>query len=378
MKQRFLDIFKREPLMVRSPGRVNLIGEHTDYNNGFVLPAAIDRDIVFAICKNGTGTCQLHSADMGESFNFRLDRLEKNHRQWANYVMGVVQQFQYLGVDIGGFDCVLGGNVPIGAGMSSSAALECSLAFALDHVFGAGLSRLELAQLAQRAENSFVGVKCGIMDQFASLFGKEGHVICLDCRSLEHSYFPFPSEAYHIVLCNSMVSHSLAGSEYNLRRQQCQEGLAVLQRQYPETASLRDASPAMVDSQREALGDLHYRRCRHVTEENARVEAAGSALAEGNMLALGALMYHSHESLSKLYEVSCPELDILVELATGHPGVIGARMMGGGFGGCTINLVAVGQEVAFQEFIAQQYQAKTGNTPELYVCEIADGTGFLQ
>jgi galactokinase len=383
LTQRVLASFQHRygttPLLVRAPGRVNLIGEHTDYNEGFVLPAAIDKEIVFAVALNGLNSARLFSLDKTEAHELPLGAtpLRPGATLWANYLLGVVAQLQRRGVTVPGFDCVFGGNVPMGAGLSSSAAVECGLAFALNELLHLELSRLELARLAQRAEHEFAGVQCGIMDQFASLFGQAGQVVRLDCRSLEHQYFPFDSAAYHLVLCNSGVKHSLASSEYNTRRQECGQGVAVLSQYYPLVHSLRDATLAQLTQHRAELGEVVYRRCRYVVEENQRVEAASQHLAAGDMAAFGRQMYASHAGLRDDYQVSCPELDLLVELAQGQPAVLGARMMGGGFGGCTINLVPAAAVPGFIAATSVAFQQHLGRPLETYQTTIVGGVSVL-
>jgi len=370
--------FGYSSLLVRAPGRVNLIGEHTDYNDGFVLPAAINKEIYFAVGLNNGTSANLYSYDKDESCTVPLDQVKPGKNQWANYLLGVVAQFQKRGITVPGFDCVFGGNVPIGAGMSSSAAVECGLAFALNNLLSTGLDRMTLAHMGQSAEHEFAGVKSGLMDQFASLFGREGHVVRLDCRSLDYEYLPFDSEKYHLVLCNSGVKHSLASSEYNTRRQECEQGVAILQRYYPEVKSLRDATTAQLDRHRPELGDVVYRRCLYVVQENRRVEKACQALLVGDMTTVGQQMYASHTGLRDLYEVSCKELDVLVQIAKTAQGVYGARMMGGGFGGCTINLVEVEHEDAFVQKATEEYQRILGLPLETYRTTIVAGVDVLE
>ncbi|MCA8832574.1 galactokinase [Hymenobacter pini] len=373
----FQQIFSSVPLLVRAPGRVNLIGEHTDYNGGYVLPAAVDKEIYFAVALNGLDTVRLYSYDKQERQEFALAQLQPGTVLWANYLKGVVAGFQQRGIVVPGFDCVFGGNVPMGAGLSSSAAVECGLALALNTLLHAGLGRMELAHLSQQAEHAYAGVQCGIMDQFASLFGKAGQVVRLDCRSLEYAYFPFDTDACRIVLCNSGVKHSLASSEYNTRRQECEQGVAILRRYYPQVLSLRDATLTQLEAHQQELGDVLYRRCRYVVEENLRVEAACKYLAEHDLPAFGQQMYGSHAGLRDLYEVSCPELDVLVEAARSLPGVFGARMMGGGFGGCTINLVATEAVDEFCQHMAARYQQQLGLSLDMYCTTIVSGVDVV-
>lgn len=384
LAQKTHDFFQQHygyaPLLVRAPGRVNLIGEHTDYNGGFVLPAAIDKEIVFAVGLNGLSKARLLSLDKKEAHQLTLDggTVQPGKVLWANYLAGVVAQLQRRGVVVPGFDCVFGGNIPMGAGMSSSAAVECGLAFALNELLNLGLNGLELAQIAQQAEHEFAGVQCGIMDQFASLFGLPGQVVRLNCRSLEHQYFPFDSAAYHLVLCNSGVKHSLASSEYNTRRQECEQGVAVLSHYYPQVLSLRDATLAQLIQHQQELGDVVYRRCRYIVEENQRVEAACQHLAAGDMAAFGRQMYASHAGLRDDYQVSCPELDVLVQIAQANPAVLGSRMMGGGFGGCTINLLPAAAVPEFIATTAAAYEQHTGRPLETYQATIVGGVSVVQ
>lgn len=375
-REQFIHLFEKEPLMVVSPGRINLIGEHTDYNDGFVLPAAIDKKIVYAIALNNTRQCNVHAVFTNETVSFQLDDV-KPTPGWINYLMGVVYQLQERGLEVHGFDCVLAGDIPVGAGMSSSAAVEGGLVAALDHIFKYGLNRMQMALIGQKAEHTFPGVKCGIMDQFANLHGKKDQVMRLDCRSLEFEYFPFSFPDYKIVLCNSMVHHSLASSEYNVRRLQCEEGVKAIQANHLEVKSLRDADMNMLNEVRTQLSDKVYDRCNYVIAEIQRVQDATALLKKGNLQQFGELMYATHEGLSKLYEVSCPELDFLVSLAKERKEVAGARVMGGGFGGCTINLVKADKVDEYVSFIKSRYQDKYGKEPEVYVTIIEEGVSII-
>ncbi|MCW3463622.1 galactokinase [Chitinophaga nivalis] len=376
-KEKFIQQFGKEPLIIVSPGRINLIGEHTDYNDGFVLPAAIDKKIVYAIALNGTRQCNVHAVFTGETVSFDLDRVHPTPG-WINYLMGVVFQLQERGLSVTGFDCVIAGDIPVGAGMSSSAAVEGGLVAGLDHLFQYGLGRMDMALIGQKAEHTFPGVKCGIMDQFANLHGKKDQVMRLDCRDLSFEYFPFDFPAYKIVLCNSMVHHSLASSEYNVRRQQCEEGVKAIQTLHPDVRSLRDASFAMLDEVKSQLSPQVYDRCAYVIAEIQRVQDATELLKKGDLQQFGQLMYATHEGLSKLYEVSCPELDFLVSLAQEREEVAGARVMGGGFGGCTINLVKEEKVADYITFIQSRYEAEYGKVPEVYVTTIQDGVSVWQ
>lgn len=371
--------FTGEPVLVHSPGRVNLIGEHTDYNKGFVLPAAIDKVIVLAMNRNNLGMIRLHSVDMEPDYYETpvADEYHKTGVDWADYIIGVVDQLQKAGHTVGGFDCAFGGNVPIGAGLSSSAALEGGVAFGLSHLFDLDMTLLEMTKTAMRAENKFVGVQCGIMDQFASLHGKKGKAIKLDCRSLEYELYPFKWDHIRVLLCDTHVRRALAGSEYNVRRQQCEQGVAQISKADPSVRSLRDVSFEQLDSYKEQMDEVVYRRCRYVLDENKRVADACSNLLDGDLAGFGQKMYQSHYGLRDDYEVSCRELDILVDATRHLEGVLGARMMGGGFGGCTINLVSMDKLDESMEQIRNYYLEKTGKEPGFHVVKIGEGTHLL-
>jgi len=374
----FKSLYKKEPLLVRSPGRVNLIGEHTDYNKGFVLPAAIDKAIYFAIAPSESKLCRLYAWDMNDHFDFQIDSFKKTEKVWPNYLLGVVDQFQKADYELKGFDCVFGGDIPIGAGLSSSAAIEAGLAFIFNEMFDLKIDKLELVKMAQKAENEFVGVRCGIMDQFINIFGAEHRVLKLDCRSLEFDYYPFEFDDIHVVLCDTQVSHSLASSEYNIRRQQCESGVRQLQKSFPALQSLRDVSIEMLEEHRAKLDPVIYKRCDYVVRENNRLLAGCHDLQKGDLKAFGEKLYETHIGLRDDYEVSCPELDFLVDLTLNEGGVLGARMMGGGFGGCTINLV---QQNALEEFIekAQKaYETEMGKDLKIYITHIEAGTSIIQ
>jgi galactokinase len=366
--------FGRESAVVRSPGRVNLIGEHTDHNLGFVLPAAVDKSINLALRLREDGRIRLLALDKGETFEGGVDAIQHSGMHWPDYLLGVIREFQERGLAVPGVDCAFGGDVPIGCGMSSSAALEGGFAFALNELRGFGLDRVELALLSQRSENRFVGVNCGIMDQFASLMGREKKLIRLDCRDLSYQYVPFEREDIRIVLCDSQVEHTLAGSAYNERRAQCQAGLAVLQRSHPGMGSLRDATPAMVEAHRDEFEPAVYRRCAYVTAEIERVVSACAALDRGDLKSFGTAMNATHEGLAHGYEVSCRELDILAAAAQALPGVYGSRLMGGGFGGCTINLVEAAALEDFQASMAPVYRERLQKEPVIHVCQLRGGT----
>ena len=323
---------------MRSPGRVNIIGEHTDYNEGFVLPGAIDKAIYVAVSRRDDESIHLYAVDFKESYEVAISAM-KPTKTWATYILGVASQLLQRGYAVHGFNLVIDGDVPLGAGLSSSAAVECATVFALNELFSLGIDRMEMVQIAQQAEHSYAGVMCGIMDQFASMFGKEGNVIRLDCRSLEYEYIPLKLEGYKLVLFNTNVKHSLASSEYNVRRLQCEQGVKWVKEKYPAVNSLRDATIQMLDECVRSNDAIVYKRCRFVVEETQRLTDACKALEDGDLKMLGQKMYEAHDGLSKDYEVSCKELDYLVDAVRSEPGVLGARMMGGGFGGCTINII---------------------------------------
>lgn len=369
----YQDAFHAEPTLICSPGRVNLIGEHTDYNEGFVLPAAIDKAIYAAVGPRQDNELHLTAHDLGESYTGSINQLTPTHT-WADYVLGVVAQLILAGHPIRGFNFVFGGTIPLGAGLSSSAALENAVGFGLNEVFDLGLDRLTLLKLSQWAENDFVGAKVGIMDMFASMMGRAGHVIKLDCRSLDFTYAPLRMDDVRIVLCDSRVKHSLVQSEYNTRRAECESGVRFLKAFYPDVNSLRDVTMDMLDRHLKDTDPLIYRRCAYVVQENGRLLDGVAKLEAGDLAGFGQLMYGSHEGLSHWYEVSCAELDTLVAIAREQPGVLGARMMGGGFGGCTINLVRQTALDGFVEQMTKQYKARTGKDTYIHVCQLEDGT----
>jgi galactokinase len=356
---------------------VNIIGEHTDYNEGFVLPAAIDKGIYVAISKREDDAIHLYSKEFSEAFEGRIETLQKSDQQWANYILGVVAQINKRNMQIGGFNLVIDGNIPIGAGLSSSAAVECATAFALNDIFNVGASTIEMVKMAQKAEHEYAGVMCGIMDQFASMHGKKDHVIKLDCRSLEYEYVPLKLEGYKIVLLNTNVKHSLSDSEYNVRRAQCEEGVAIVKEKYPQVNSLRDVTLKMLQELVKPVNDLVYARCKYVIEENQRLLQGCKSLIEGDIKSLGQQMFASHNGLSKEYEVSCKELDFLVEKAKENSDVLGARMMGGGFGGCTINLVKDTAVESFIELAGRAYSQNMNKEMTPYVAVTDEGTSEI-
>lgn len=378
VEQEFQHRFGDQYQLIKSPGRVNLIGEHTDYNDGFVLPAAVDKGIFLAMNVNDTNDCRFYAVDKEASFDADIsDPLEKSDMGWPNYLLGVVDQLRKHGYEVNGFDCVFGGNVPIGAGMSSSAALEGGVLFGLAELNGWDISPTEMAKIAQKAENDFVGVQCGIMDQFASLHGKEGYALKLDCRSLDYEYFPFNRDDIQIVLCDTQVHRELASSEYNVRRQQCEQGVETLQQWNSEIESLRDVELSLLFQHEKDMDSTIFKRCKYVVEENKRVIQACNDLRQGAMDSFGQRMYQSHAGLRHEYEVSCPELDLLVDIARNLKGVFGARMMGGGFGGCTINLVLEDYVDSFTDQISEKYQQQMEKQIKVYRTNVSAGTHLI-
>ena len=371
------DIFKKyfssAPHLYFSPGRINFIGEHIDYNDGFVLPAAIDKGIVYAIALNNSDTINFYSVDFNERLSVDIHDIKKMDG-WKNYVLGVLNEFLLLKKEIKGFDCVFGGDIADGAGISSSAAVEGGIAFGINELLNFGLDRKQLALLCQRAEHNFPGVMCGIMDQYANMFGKKDHVILLDTRSVEHQYFPLKLEGYEVVLINTKVHHSLASSEYNVRRKQCEEGLAILKKEkginsFRDIKSSKELLPF-----KDKMDAKVYDRCKFVVEEILRTQEAAKLLQQNNLIEFGKLMFEAHEGLSKLYEVSCKELDFLVEKARENKDVIGSRMMGGGFGGCTINIIKKESAEKFLSDATTAYKNKFHIEAEIIQVEIRDGT----
>lgn len=368
-----------DAVTVYAPGRINIIGEHTDYNDGFVLPAAIDRMMTVQARRNGaSSTVRLTARATQQTFSFDLGHFSPVEKGWQNYVMGVVSELQKLGGAISGFDAEFGGDVPIGSGMSSSAALECSFAVALNELFGLGFSKWQLIEASQRAEHNFVGIKCGIMDQFASVMGKKDHVMLLDCRSLDFQYFPLELGAYQLLLLNTNVSHTLASSEYNTRRSECEQGVLILQKEYPGIVNLRDANLEQIVANKSKMPEHIFRRCLHVVTENQRVLDATKSLLAGDFKMLGELMYQSHFSLQNDYEVSCPELDFLVQQTLEKDYILGSRMMGGGFGGCTISIVEKLRAAEFIEQAAAAYCNRFGIDLTPIEVAIGDGATVIQ
>jgi galactokinase len=381
IKAQFQNIFHAEPqIIVRSPGRINLIGEHTDYNGGYVLPAAIDKAVYFAVGIRKDKECHFVAHDLGENFKVSLEHLVKSDtHSWANYLMGVLQQVSPLLKDINanGINLVFGADLPSGGGMSSSAAIENGIGFALNELFELGLSRLDLVRISQQAENHFVGMNCGIMDMFASMMGVENQVIRIDCRSLTHEYFPLNAPDLRLVLCDTTVKHALVDSEYNTRRAECEEGVRVLQQFDASIALLRDVKIDFLKKHKKSLRPIVFKRCKYVVEEIERVERACGALQKNDFKTLGKLMYQTHDGLNEEYEVSCTELNFLVELTRSNPAVLGARMMGGGFGGCTINVVKAAEVEDFVEKMQAAYYRIFKKEMPYYVTTPQAGTNRI-
>ncbi len=371
----FTEKFGPPTALYRAPGRVNLIGEHTDYNQGFVLPAAIDVACWAAASRRDDRKLSIHSANFGESIESDLgDKNPPRSGKWWDYPVGVAWALQRSGYRLQGANLYIRGDVPLNAGLSSSAAIEVCVGYALLDLSGQAVDRIRLALLCQQAENEFVGMRCGIMDQFIACQGKQGQAVLLDCRSLDYRLVPLPDHL-QLVICNTMVKHELAASGYNTRRAECEEGARRLAQVAPHIRSLRDLTPPELEQHRGRLTDTIYKRCRHVVTENERVLRLASALQNGDTSALSRLMADSHQSMRDDYEISCAEVDLMVEIANKQEGVLGARMTGGGFGGCTINLVNASDSPDFQRRVATAYRAATGIKPEIYVRTAADGAG---
>lgn len=373
VKRAFADHFPGRCDIYAAPGRINLIGEHTDYNGGFVFPGAVDFGITVAIRANGTDRARAFSMDFGEMTEFGLREEDLPEKPWARYIFGVCREMQKLGVEVQGFDCAFAGDVPLGAGMSSSAALESAFAYALNEMFADGrIDKFELARAGQMSEHHYVGVNCGIMDQFASVFGKKGNLMRLDCRSMEFQYFPFDPHGYRLMLVNSVVKHELVGSPYNQRRASCERVAAAL-----GVETLRDAGMPDLEAIKERISEEDYRRAAYVIGEKQRVLTVCDALLHDDYEKVGECMYRTHEGLSREYEVSCEELDFLVEIAR-ECGVSGSRIMGGGFGGCTINLVKNELYDGFVQRAVKEFAAKYGHEPKIYGITISDGARRLE
>lgn len=373
LQEKFRARFGTPAAIYRAPGRVNLIGEHTDYNDGFVLPAAIEFYCWVATAARSDKKLVIHSENLKETADANLESISPASRgHWSNYPVGVAWALEEGGKRVRGANLLISGEVPLGAGLSSSAAIEVAVGFALLHQSGLSIDLSELARLCQKAESEFVGAHVGIMDQFVSCHGRAAHALLLDCRSLEYKLVKLPP-GIQLVICNTMVKHEIGSSQYNVRRAECEEGVRALNKVLHGIRALRDVTLAQLETHRALLNPIVYSRCRHVITENDRVQNAVRALESGNVRSLGPLMRESHRSLRDDYEVSCKELDLMVEMGAAQPGVIGARMTGGGFGGCTINLVESSAVDAFKQNVAAKYLAQTSLTPEIYVSPAADG-----
>lgn len=359
-----------------SPGRINLIGEHTDYNGGFVFPGAVDKGMMAEIKLNGTDKVRAYSIDLKDYVEFGLNEEDAPRASWARYIFGVCREIIKRGHKVPGFNTAFAGDVPLGAGMSSSAALESTYAFALNDMLNLGIDKFELAKIGQATEHNYCGVNCGIMDQFASVFGKAGSLIRLDCRSLEYQYFPFNPKGYKLVLLDSVVKHELASSAYNKRRQSCETAVAAIQKKHPHVEFLRDANMDWLNEVKEEITAEDFMRAEYVIAEIQRVLDVCDALEVGDYETVGQKMYETHYGMSKLYEVSCDELDFLNDCAKEN-GVTGSRVMGGGFGGCTINLVKDELYDAFIENTVKAYKEKYGRSPKVYDVVISDGSRKL-
>lgn len=375
-KAAFRSVFQSEPEHIfLAPGRINIIGEHVDYNDGYVLPAAIDRYICFAVRKQqGSATCTLFAADLNETFSFNIrEKQSPVTEMWVNYLLGVIDAVQESGKTMGGLQVAFSSTIPMGSGLSSSAALECGFAYILNMLFDLQLSKKEIALIGQKAEHTFAGVQCGIMDQFASVFGKENKVIMLDCNSLEHHHYDAQLDGYSWLLFDSCVKHTHLTSGYNDRRKDVERGKEIIRSRYPDILNFRQVTEEILVELEEDMGSTVYRRCLYVVKEIRRVEAAVQALSENNPVHLGRLMTETHAGLSQEYDVSCNEIDFLVEEALKEESVLGARMMGGGFGGCSINLVKEDQAGRISKVIKEKYREAFGIDMNVYTINISEG-----
>lgn len=377
ISEKFRTLFGHDGDFFASAGRINLIGEHTDYNGGYVFPGAIDKGIMAEIELNGSDRVHAYSLDLDEYVEFGLKEEDAPSQSWARYIFGVCREIIKRGGQIGGFNTVFAGDVPLGAGMSSSAALESTFAFALNFLYDLGIDKFELARIGQATEHNYCGVKCGIMDQFASIFGRKGNLMRLDCKTMEYKYYPFDPKGYRLVLLDSVVKHELASSAYNKRRESCERAAAAIRHNHPEVEFLRDARKEWLEEVRTVISEEDYRRAEYVIGEEQRVLDVCDALERGDYETVGKKMYETHYGMSRLYEVSCEELDFLNDIAK-ECGVTGSRVMGGGFGGCTINLV---KNELHDEFIARAIEAfkeKFGHEPKVYDVVISDGARKLE
>ena len=376
ISEKFNTLFGCSGEFFASAGRINLIGEHTDYNGGFVFPGAIDKGIMAEIKLNGTGKVCAYSLDLDEYVEFGLNEEDAPSQSWSRYIFGVCREIIKRGGEISGFNTVFAGDVPLGAGMSSSAALESTFAFALNYLFNLGIDKFELARIGQSTEHNYCGVKCGIMDQFASVFGKKGQLMRLDCKTMEYKYYPFHPEGYRLVLLDSVVKHELASSAYNKRRESCERAAAAIREKHPEVEFLRDANREWLDEVKDSISEEDYMRAEYVIDEVARVLDVCDALERDDYETVGEKMYETHYGMSRLYEVSCEELDYLNNIAR-ECGVSGSRVMGGGFGGCTINLVKDGLYDSFISRAKASFKERFGHEPKVYDVVISDGARKL-
>ena len=370
--------FAGDFMIVRSPGRINIIGEHTDYNEGFVLPAAIDKATYVAIGLRTDDTIRLIAHDLNKSFECNVNNIQKTAEGWPNYILGVVAQFKKRNINVPGFNAVISSDVPFGAGLSSSAALECAIAYGINELTKSGLDKITLVKMAQKAEHEYAGVMCGIMDQFASMMGKADHLIKLDCRSLDYEYIPFSLQGYDILLLNTNVQHSLASSEYNTRRNECQQAVSWIKDYCPDVNSLRDVDLEMLESYVRPQNELIYKRALYVVQEIERLKGACNDLLNGRLYDLGKKMKETHNGLSQMYNVSCKESDFLIELVKDEKAVIGSRMMGGGFGGCTINIVAQNETEEIIDKVKNRYEKEMNLPLTYYVTSVEDGTSMIR
>ncbi|MFC4723274.1 galactokinase [Geojedonia litorea] len=365
--------FNEQPIVVFAPGRINIIGEHTDYNEGFVLPAAIDKGIVAAISKSDTQTCTILALDLNESYQFHIDKVSAiPNGNWRNYIIGVVGEIKKRGLEIAPFNLVFGGDIPNGAGLSSSAALENSVVFGFNELFDLGLTKTEMTLISQQAEHNYVGVRCGIMDQYTSMFGVENHALLLDCRTQEATPVHIDFKSYELLLINTNVSHSLVDAAYNERRQVCEKVASLLQVQ-----ALRDATEADLHKIKENLSEADYQKALYIIQENNRVQKAAQLIRENNLEELGELLFAAHSGAQHQFKISCDELDFLVNKAKENPQIIGARMMGGGFGGCTINLIKKDALEQFTRDISRAYLEAFNHHCSFYFVKLSQGTHLI-
>lgn len=373
VQEEFVNTFEIDPILIFSPGRINIIGEHTDYNDGFVFPAAVNKGIVAAIQKSDTGSCTAIALDLDSTIEFELDKLKPSKEgSWENYVFGVVAELQNRNKIIGDFNIIFKGNIPGGAGMSSSAALENSVVFGLNELFDLGLSKHEMILISQKAEHNYVGVKCGIMDQYASMFGIKDHALHLDCRTIEANSYKIDFKDHQLMLINTNVKHSLSDSAYNDRRSACESISKLL-----GVEALRDATEEVLETVIDKVTPTNYQKALYIIQENARTIKAAKAIENNDLELLGSLIYQSHSGLSDQYKVSCEELDFLVAQAKKNKHVLGARMMGGGFGGCTINLIARSEVHTFKEIVSKAYKNKFHKECSIYTVELSEGTHIV-